>query len=113
MKIVLIIIGCVACIWIGLLAFTNIIQYLIFAITKDSKWISVVRETSIYSTEYNEWYIIPTISFHFEFTNKTYPTFGITWLRWRFNLSYHLKDDIEDSAIAKYIYEGRNEENES
>lgn len=108
MKTILIIIGCVACVWIGLLAFTNIIQYLIFAITKNSKWISVVRETSIYPNSDNEWFVIPTITFHFEFSNKTYPTFCIIWLKWNFTLSYHLKDDIEDSAIAKYIFEERN-----
>lgn len=107
------IIGIIALIWLGVLLISNIIIYIVFRYSELSKWSNVTRDTSIYSTEFSEWYIIPTFSFHFEFKSKAYPTFQIIWLKWIFNMSYHIKTDIEEEAEARARQELIKEENES
>lgn len=96
------IIGIIAVIWIGALIVAHIIQYIVFKFAYDStNWTSITRDTSIYGTTFDEWYIIPTISFHIEFNSKTYPTFTITWLKWVFNISYHFKTEKEEEIEAE------------
>lgn len=96
MKTILIIIGIIAIIWIGLLLFFHITLYIVFIFSENIKYTSVTRNTSIYGTQFDEWYIIPTISFLLEFNDNSYPSFTITWLKWNFNISYHLKTEKEE-----------------
>lgn len=107
------IIGIIALIWLGILLISNIIIYIVFRYSALSKWSDVTRDTSIYNTEFDQWYIIPTISFYLSFNSKTYPCFQIIWLKWIFNISYHIKTDIEVDAESRVRQELIKEENES
>lgn len=102
------IIGIIAIIWICALVIAHIILHTVIKYAFDgTDWTSIERETSIYNTEFYEWYIIPTISFHINFNDTTYPSFQITWLKWIFNISYHFKteeeEEIEVEVRTKYI----------
>lgn len=101
MKTILIIIGIIALIWIGLLLFFHIALYITFIFSEEIKYTSVQRDVSLFETQFNEWYIIPTISFHLEFKDKSYPSFNIIWLKWNFNMSYHLKTGEEEDIEAE------------
>lgn len=101
MKTILMIIGIIAVIWIGLLLFFHIALYIAFIFSEETKYTSVARDISLYGTQFNEWYIIPTISFHLEFKNNSYPSFSIIWLKWQFYMSYHLKTEKEEDIEAE------------
>lgn len=101
MKTILMIIGIIAVIWIGLLLFFHIVLYIAFCFSEETKYTSVQRDISLYGTQFDEWYIIPTISFHLEFKDKSYPSFNIIWLKWNFNVSYHLKTEEEEDIEAE------------
>ncbi len=107
------IIGMLALVWIGVLVIYHIIVYIVFEFSKNSNWCCITRDTNIYGTEFNEWYIIPTISFYFNFNSHKYPCFRITWLKWIFDMSYHIKRDIEEEAENKAIQELIKRQNES
>lgn len=95
------IIGIIALIWLGLLIFFHIVLYINFVFSEETKYTSVERNIAIYKTQFNEWYIIPTISFHLEFKDKSYPCFNIIWLKWNFNISYHLKTEEEEEIESQ------------
>lgn len=96
------IIGIIAIVWISVLLIAHIILYIVSKFAYNSTELnSVTRDTNIYGTPFNEWYIIPTISFHIEFNSKTYPTFTITWLKWMFDISYHFKTEREEEIEAE------------
>lgn len=107
------VIGVIALIWLGALVIAHIVEHIVFKFSKNSDWCCVTRDTSIYGTEFNEWYIIPTISLYFSFDSYTYPCFQITWLKWIFNISYHIKRDIEEEAEARARQELIKKQNES
>lgn len=101
MKTILMIIGIIALIWIGLLLFFHIALYIAFVFSKETKYIGIIRETSITRIDYEGWYIIPTISFYFEFKDKSYPYFGFRWLKWEFYMLYHFKTEEEEEIEAE------------
>lgn len=107
------IIGIFALVWLGILVICHIVVHIVFRFSKNSDWCCVTRNTSIYGTQFDEWYIIPTISIYFSFGNPKYPCFQITWLKWIFNISYHIKRDIEEEAEARARQELIKEQNES
>lgn len=110
---ILSIIGIVALIWLGILLVAHIIESIVFKFSKDAKWSSVTRDTALYGTQFDEWYIIPTFSFRFDFNEPAYPAFQIIWLKWVFNISYHFKTDIDEEAEARAKQELIKEQNES
>lgn len=97
---VLIIFGYVFLGWFVIIFISHIVIYIAFKYSNDAKYISVTRDSMFMLTE-NDWYIIPSISFHFEFKDRNYPSITITWLRWEFYIGYHFKTDIEEEAEAK------------
>ena len=107
------VIGVIALIWLGALVISHIVEYIVFRFAENSEWCSVTRDTSIYGTQFNEWYIIPTISIYFSFDSHKYPCFQITWLKWIFNCSYHIKTGLEEEAEARARQELIKEQNES
>lgn len=107
------VIGVIALIWLGVLVVAHIVEYIVFKFSKNSEWCSITRDTSIYGTEFSEWYIIPTISIYVNFNNVKYPSFQITWLKWIFNCSYHIKTGLEEEAEARARQELIKEQNES
>lgn len=98
MKTILSIIGIIALIWLTALLIAHIIEYIVFKHSEDSNWCSITRDTSIYNTECNNWYIIPTFYCYFEFYNKRYPQITFIWLKWVFTISYHFKTELEEEA---------------
>lgn len=107
------IVGVVFIIWLTALVIVHIIEYIVFKFSKDSDWCSITRDTYIYDTEFNEWYIIPAISIYFNFSNIKYPCFQISWLKWTFSVSYHIKRDVEEEAEAEARLQLIEEQNES
>ena len=97
---VLIVLGYVFLGWFALMFISNIILYITFKYSNDAKYISITRDTMFMHTE-SDWYIIPSISFHFEFGDRHYPSITITWLKWEFYIGYHFKTDIEEEAEVK------------
>ena len=98
---VLSIIGIIAIVWISLLIIAHIIESIVFRFTANSKYICVTRDSAIYPTDNNEWYIIPSICFRLEFNEPAYPSFEFTWLKWRFYISYHFKTEEEEEIEAE------------
>lgn len=101
MKTILIIIGIIALVWLGLLLFFNIALYIAFSFNKETKYIAITRETCITPIDYEGWYIIPTISFYFEFKNTSYPSVTFRWIKWEFYILYHLKTEEEEELEAE------------
>lgn len=107
------IIGIIATIWLALFLIFNIAVYINFKITKDSKYVCITNDTFFVKDEYNMLYIIPTIGFRLEFNEYSYPTFEIKWLKYNFNISYHIKSEIEEEAEMIARHELKNKNNES
>lgn len=101
MKTILSIIGIIALVWLTVLLIAHIIEHIVSKFSENSKWCSITRDTSIYGTELDEWYIIPTITIYFSFNSGQYPSFQIIWLKWIFSISYHFKTDLEEEAEAE------------
>lgn len=64
----------------------------------NSKYIGVIRETNIFNTEFNEWYLIPTISIKFNFNSSRieFCWIQIIFLKWTFNIDYRIKTEEEE-----------------
>jgi hypothetical protein len=92
------IIASIAILWVIILFFINLFLFIYFKLNMDSKYIGVIRETNIFNTEFNEWYLIPTISIKFNF--DSYHTdlcwIQITYLKWAFNIYYRIKTEEEE-----------------
>lgn len=94
--IILSILGVIFLIWISIVFIWNLIIYIVYKYTDDCKYTYLKRSTVIYDTEYGEWYIIPSFSFHIDSICK-YPTFEFIWLKWQFVVYYHFQTEEEES----------------
>ena len=103
---ILSILGIIFLIWIGIVFIWNIIIYIIFKYIDDCRYTYLKRSTVIFNTEYDEWYIIPSFSFHIDSICK-YPTIRFVWLKWQFVVYYHFETDeeegIEVETRRKYL----------
>ena len=106
MNIVLSILGIIFVIWISIVFIWNCIITIVFRFTDDSPYTSLKRTTCIYPTDFNEWYIIPSLSFHIDNICK-YPHISFTWLKWTFSITYHFETEEEEhfkiEARTKYL----------
>ena len=113
MTTVLIIFGIIFIIWFGLVSLFNIVVYIAMRYSSENKYCWLTRDTSVMGTEFNEWYLIPSINFHFGFLDKTWPTIIIVWLKWNLTICYHLKTEEEEELYCKLRHELRTKNNES
>lgn len=94
--IILSILGVIFLIWISIVFIWNLIIYIVYKYTDDCKYTYLKRSTVIFDTEYGEWYIIPSFSFHIDSVCR-YPTLQFMWLKWQFIICYHFQTDEEES----------------
>lgn len=97
---ILSILGVIFLIWIVVVFIWNLIIYIIYKYTDDCKYTYLKRSTVICDTEYGEWYIIPSFSFHIS-SICNYPTFEFIWLKWQFVVYYHFQTEEEESIEVK------------
>lgn len=92
------IIASIAILWVIILFFINLFLFICFKINTDCKYICVLRETSIFNTECDEWYLIPTISIKFNFNSSRieFCRIQIIYLKWIFYIDYHIKTEEEE-----------------
>jgi len=100
MNIVLSIFGIIFIIWFFVVFIWNIILYIIHKFADYYDYTSLKRCTTVYNTEFNEWYFIPTFSFHIESVTK-YPNITIVWLKWQYVITYHFQTEEEESIEIK------------
>ena len=96
LTIILSILGVIFLIWISIVFIWNLIIYIVYKYTDDYKYTYLKRSTVIYDTEYDEWYLIPSFSFHIDSICK-YPTIQFVWLKWQFVVYYHFQTEEEES----------------
>lgn len=105
-NIIINIIAWLAIIQFVLLVLWHIIIYIHVKISKDYNYISIRRNTTLFETDYKEWYIIPTISLN---KTKTSTNINITWLKWNLSIDYMLITEIDEIAESKIRNELKNE----
>lgn len=103
---ILSILGVIFLIWISVVFIWNLILYIIYKYIDDIKYTYLRRSTVLVNTEYNDWYIIPSVSFYIDNICK-YPTITFVWLKWQFTISYHFmteeEEQIEFETRKKYL----------
>lgn len=86
-------------VWSICLIFWHIFLYVWYKIDDDiPKYTSIERTTYFFHTEYDTFYIFPSINFQL---NSWYKEIEIAWLKWSFYMSYHLVTEEEENIKAK------------
>lgn len=100
MNVILSIFGIIFLVWIFIVFLWTIIIHIVYKFTDGCKYTYLRRSTVIYGTEYDEWYIIPSFSFHIEPICK-YPTITFIWLKWQFVVHYHFQTEDEETIEVR------------
>lgn len=94
------IIGIISCIWFVVLLLANLFIYISYKLNHNSEYAFITRDTCFFEEIENDFILIPSIKFYFGL-GKHYPSFTISWLKWCFELCYHIKTDEEEEAITE------------
>ena len=92
-----------------LLLFLHIFILIYYKLTDDVKYVGIRRTSYLFTTYYEEIYILPAISLNLV---AQYKSISFMWLKYTFTLSYHIFTDKEENEEAEFRLKVK-EENES
>lgn len=96
-NIVINIIAWLAILWLLVTLVFHIIVFIVSSYGDTNDYICIRRSTYFTSTEFQSWYIIPTISLEF----GKYPELSLFWLKYRFDMCYHIMSEQEERIEAE------------